>query len=128
MIALVIEQDFSANIQHFYRHTSTAMFSITADIRSNASCRIGKPHYRLPETKENVIRGGGEHTIFTLFDAQHDLKNGKLIKRKWSLKKIIREVEIFPLTNKRSQLLGKLFFYIFNPKKGYAAFRKTINY
>ena len=88
----------------------------------------GKPHYRLPETKENVARGGGEHTIFTLFDAQYDLKNGKLIKRKWSFKKIIREVVIFPLTNKRSQFLGKLFFYIFNPKKGYAALRKTINY
>jgi len=88
----------------------------------------GKPHYRLPETKENVIRGGGEHTIFTLFDAQYDLKNGKLIKKKWSWRKTIREIEIFPLTNKRSQFLGKLFFYIINPKKGYAALRKIINY
>lgn len=87
----------------------------------------GKPHYRLPETKENVIRGGGEHTIFTLFDAQYNLKNGKLIKRKCSWRKTIREIEVFPLTNKRSQILGKLFFYIFNPKKGYAALRKIIN-
>ena len=87
----------------------------------------GKPHYRLPETKENVIKGGGEHTIFTLFDAQYDLMNGKLIKRKWSWRKTIREIEIFPLTNKRSQFLGKLFFYIINPKKGYAALRKIIN-
>ena len=87
----------------------------------------GKPHYRLPETRENVIRGGGEHTIFTLFDAQYDLKNGKIIKKKWSWRKTIREIEIFPLTNKRSQFLGKLFFYIINPKKGYAALRKIIN-
>jgi len=86
----------------------------------------GKPHYRLPETKENVIMGGGDHTIFTLFDAQYDLKNGKLIKRKRSIKKIIREIEIFPLTNKHSQFFGKLFFNIFHPKKGYAALRKTI--
>jgi hypothetical protein len=86
----------------------------------------GKPHYRLPETKQNVIMGGGEHTIFTLFDAQYDLENRKLVKKKHTWRKIIREIEIFPLTKKRSQFLGKLFFYVFHPTKGYAAIRKAL--
>lgn len=86
----------------------------------------GKPHYRLPETKQNVIMGGGEHTIFTLFDAQYDLKNGILVKKKYTWRKIIREIEIFPLANKRSQFLGKLFFYVFHPIKGCAAIRKVV--
>ena len=86
----------------------------------------GKPHYRLPETKQNVTLGGGEHTIFALFDAQYDLKNRKLVKKKCTWKKMIREIEIFPLTNKRSQFLGKIFFNVFHPKKGYIAIRKAL--
>lgn len=86
----------------------------------------GKPHYRLPETKKNVIMGGGEHTIFALYDAQYDLKDGKLIKKKLSLRKVLREIEIFPLTNKRSKFFGKFFFYLYHPRKGYAAIRRSI--
>ena len=86
----------------------------------------GKSHYRLPETRRNITLGGGEHTIFTLFDAQYDLVNGQLVKKKNTWKKLRREIEIFPLTNKRSQFFGKLFFYLFNFKKGYAALRKYL--
>jgi hypothetical protein len=84
----------------------------------------GQPHYRLPETRQNVIMGGGEHTIFSLYDAQFDLIDGKLIRKNRTTKKLLRELEIFPLSKKRSQFLGKLFFYLFHPKKGYAAIRK----
>lgn len=83
----------------------------------------GQPHYRLPETKQNVIMGGGEHTIFTLFDAQYSLCDSRIDRKNLSFKKLIREIEIFPLIFLRSLLLGKLFFYIFHPGKGYAAFR-----
>jgi len=86
----------------------------------------GKPHYHLPETKQNVVMGGGEQTIFALVDAQYNLKNRELVKKKCTCKRIIREIEISPLTNKRSQFLGKIFFYVFHPKKGYAAIRKLL--
>jgi hypothetical protein len=85
----------------------------------------GKPHYRLPETKRNVILGGGEHTIFTLHDAQFYLQKGKLIKKRLSWERIIREIEIFPLSNRRSKFFGKLLFYVFHPRKGYRAIRKA---
>ena len=83
----------------------------------------GQPHYRLPETKENVKQGGGEHTIFTLFDSQYELVNGKLIKRKAMIKKLLREFEIFPLTHLRSQSLGRFFYLIARPRKAYAELR-----
>lgn len=86
----------------------------------------GKPHYRLPETRTNVERAGGEYSIFTMFDAQFHLRNGSLKKKKKNLRKIIREIEIFPLTNLRSKFLGQLFYYSFRPKKAYALICRVI--
>jgi hypothetical protein len=86
----------------------------------------GQPHYRLPETKENVDQGGGEVTIFTLFDAQYDLVNGVFLKKKLTLKKFLRETEISPLTYLRSRTLGQLFFFIAHPKKAYSEIRRRL--
>lgn len=86
----------------------------------------GQPHYRLPETKENVEKGGGEHTIFTLFDAQYNLVNSNLMRRKRTLKKILREIEIFPVTGLRSPVLGRFFYFAAHPKKAYAEVRKIL--
>ncbi len=86
----------------------------------------GQPHYRLPETKENVIKGGGEHTIFTLFDAQFELIDNNLIRKPLSIKKFLREIEILPTTRLKSQLFGRLFFYAFHPKKAYTELRKSL--
>lgn len=86
----------------------------------------GQPHYRLPETKENVEQGGGEHTIFTLYDAQFNLVDSKLIKRKLTPKKLLRELEISPLTYLQSHSLGKLFYLVARPRKAYAELKKKI--
>jgi len=86
----------------------------------------GQPHYRLPETQANVLRGGGEHTIFTIADAQYDLTGGNLVRKRISFNRIIREVEIIPLTVLNSMALGEFFFYIFHPKKAYQALRSWI--
>jgi hypothetical protein len=86
----------------------------------------GQPHYRMPETKENVDQGGGEYTIFTLYDAQYELVNGELLKRKFTLKKFLRESEIFPLTFLKSRTVGKLFYLIAHPKKAYAEIRRVL--
>lgn len=86
----------------------------------------GQPHYRLPETKENVAKGGGEHTIFTLFDAQFNLVDGKLIRKPLKFRKILREFEISPTTLLKSRSLGRLFYFAAHPKKAYAEIRKRI--
>ena len=38
----------------------------------------GQPHYRLPETYENIRLAGGKRTIFELPDASHRLVKGRL--------------------------------------------------
>lgn len=87
----------------------------------------GQPHYRLPETKENVSKGGGEHTIFTLFDSQYNLIDGKLTRKPLTVSKILREIEISPTTFLKSRSLGGLFYFAAHPKKAYAEIRKRIN-
>ena len=83
----------------------------------------GLPHYRLPETKQNVELAGGDHTIFTLFDAQYRFQGERVVRVQVTLKKILRELEIFPLTGLRSHFLGRCSYYLFNPRKGYHALR-----
>ena len=86
----------------------------------------GQPHYRLPETKQNVERGGGEHTIFTIADAQFNLVDGKLVRKPFSIRRFLRELEIFPLTSLKSTPLGKLFYLVFHPRKAYQALMSWI--
>ncbi|HEY59564.1 MAG TPA: hypothetical protein G4N92_02590 [Anaerolineae bacterium] len=86
----------------------------------------GQPHYRQSETKENVHLAGGEHTIFTLFDAQIRLVDGTLVKSGFSWKKFWREVEIFPLVKLKLKYFGIGFYYLFHPLRAYQDFRKVL--
>ncbi len=79
----------------------------------------GQPHYRLPETDENVRLGGGRRTIFNLIDATHVLTANGLQRAPLSWPKFWREVEIFPLIYLRSRVLGWLTFALFHPRKAY---------
>jgi hypothetical protein len=58
----------------------------------------GQPHYRLPETYENIrLAGGREMTRFTLLDTNRYLVNGRLRRPSWSWSRFIRSLETFPL-------------------------------
>lgn len=83
----------------------------------------GQPHYRLPETDENVRLAGGRRAIFTLRDADYTLVEGRLrcIPRRG--KKFWREVEIFPILALRSTWLGEFFFALFHPLKAFQEWR-----
>lgn len=83
----------------------------------------GQPHYRLPETYENVRLAGGKRAIFELRDVNRRLVDGRLKRMPFSWRRLLREVEIFPLTTLRSYALGQLFFMVFHPKKAYAEIR-----
>ncbi len=86
----------------------------------------GQAHYRLPETEENVEQAGGYHTIFTMADAQYNLVKGRVEHRPLTWERFTREVEIFPLTGLRSHFLGKLSYFLHNPRKAYLAFRRWL--
>ena len=84
----------------------------------------GLPHYRQPESAENVKAAGGKRTIFTLLDCDHEVDdNGDLRRVSMNKKKLLREMEIFPLVTLKSKALGDASFALFHPKKAYAEFR-----
>jgi hypothetical protein len=58
----------------------------------------GQPHYRLPETYENIrLAGGREMTRFTLLDTNRKLVNGRLRRPGWNGERFVRWLETFPL-------------------------------
>ncbi|HWR65408.1 MAG TPA: hypothetical protein VN364_04770 [Bellilinea sp.] len=87
----------------------------------------GQPHYRLPETYENVRLAGGYRTIFTLADTNYKLVNGQIRNSDMPLKKILREIETFPQRRLNSTPLANLTYSIFHPIKAYRDFRGWLN-
>ena len=64
----------------------------------------GKTHYEHPDTNENIRLAGGEANIrYTIVDATHQLKSGKLIRPKLTYLRFMRGVEL---------LLRKIFFFL----------------
>jgi hypothetical protein len=58
----------------------------------------GQPHYRLPETYENIrLAGGREMTRFTLLDTNRKLVDCRLRRPGWSGERFVRWLETFPL-------------------------------
>ena len=85
----------------------------------------GLPHYRQPESAENVKAAGGKRTIFTLLDCNYEADEQGNVTRipLNSRKKILREMETFPLVTLKSRALGDAAFALFHPKKAYAEIR-----
>jgi hypothetical protein len=84
----------------------------------------GQPHYRHPETFENVRLAGGKRAIFELRDANRQLVNGRLEPAPFSWARLSREMEIFPLVKLKSYPLGQLSYAVFHPRKAYQEFRQ----
>ncbi len=83
----------------------------------------GKPHYRTPETYENVRLAGGKRTIFDLNDCTHQFAGGKVEKKPVTWKRFWREVEIFPLVTLKSKTLAQVSYATFHPLKAYRELR-----
>jgi hypothetical protein len=83
----------------------------------------GQPHYRLPETAENIRLAGGPRTIFNLLDVDTQLVSGQLRAPDLTWEKLWREVEIFPLVKLHSQALGQAAYSVFHPLKAYRELR-----
>jgi hypothetical protein len=86
----------------------------------------GQPHYRLPETSENVRLAGGKRHIFHLIDCDRILQYDKINPYPLTWQKFWREIEIFPLIGLHSELLGQLFFAIIHPIKAYREWRAKL--
>ena len=77
----------------------------------------GKPHYRLPETGENIRLAGGRRTIFTLDDASHQLADGKLKPIPFTWIRFWREFQNAPLLKSGNYDLTQRLFKLFHPRK-----------
>ena len=76
----------------------------------------GKPHYRLPETGENIRLAGGRRTIFVLDDASLRLVNGKLQKMPLTWTRFWREIQNAPLLNDGNYALTQKRFQLLYPR------------
>jgi hypothetical protein len=64
----------------------------------------GEPHYTVPESNENIRLAGGEAPIrYTVVDATHCLKQGRLSRPGPSYRRFMRGVEL---------LLRAVFFFL----------------
>ncbi len=84
----------------------------------------GQPHYKLPETFENIRLAGGKRTIFELRDANRRLVAGNLQPLPFSWSRLGREMETFPLVTLHSYALAQLSYALFHPQKAYREFRQ----
>lgn len=68
----------------------------------------GQPHYKLPETDENIrLAGGRAQTRFTLLDTDKRLVNGSLAPQRMDSERLWRRVEAWPLLALRSARLSE---------------------
>ncbi|MFZ3070224.1 MAG: hypothetical protein WA110_03770 [Anaerolineaceae bacterium] len=85
----------------------------------------GQPHYRLPETNENIRLAGGRRTIFDLDDASHYFNGIRIEPAPKTSRKFWREVEIYPLIKLHSTPLAQAVFTLFHPRKAWVEFWKN---
>jgi hypothetical protein len=73
----------------------------------------GQPHYKLPETYENIrLAGGREVTRFTLLDTNRKLVGGRLRRPAWSGERFIRWLETFSLLAFNNYWLASRIAYV----------------
>lgn len=82
----------------------------------------GLPHYRQPETQNNIRLAGGRRRAMYISDANYHLVNGKLASPPFSWKRLLRSIETFPILKMNSYFLAQMLFTIYHPQR---AFRKT---
>jgi hypothetical protein len=88
----------------------------------------GQPHYRLPETAVNVRLAGGRRALFSLQDANYVLSSGELRPIPKKGRKLLRELETFPIVSLNSKALAELTFAIFHPLKAWGEWRGRLGY
>jgi hypothetical protein len=79
----------------------------------------GQPHYRLPESDENVRLSGGQETIFTLSDADWVFFNDAFRRKPWSERWSRRGVEASVISSFGPGRAARFFRMLFHPLETY---------
>ena len=111
---------YQARRQGWLAVDATRSITIAHQQHDYAHLPGGKPHYKLPETDENIrLAGGHEITRFSLLDVNRRLVAGILRKRNWNGDTFRRYIETFPLlvfNNYRLTQMITSFFQRFKQK------------
>ena len=119
---------YHARKQHLPVIDATSAIAVVHQDHDYSHLPNGQPHYRLPESSENLRLAGGRRTVFTLQDADYFVKDGHLQRIPLRLRKLLREIEIFPLIRLHSEALADSFFSVFHPAKAWREFRGRAAY
>jgi hypothetical protein len=119
---------YHARTQHLPVVDATSAIPVIHQDHDYSHLPNGQPHYRLPESSENLRLAGGRRNIFTLQDASHFIQDGQLQPIPLHPLKLLREIEIFPLVQLHSKVLSEIFFATFHPIKAWREFRGRAAY
>lgn len=88
----------------------------------------GRPHYRLPETDENVRLAGGRRAILSLTDADYVWRRGKARRKPVTVASLVRGIELFPLLRLESAPLANLAYAVVHPRRAFHEFRGWLSW
>jgi hypothetical protein len=119
---------YHARTEHYPVVDATASIIVIHQDHDYSHLPNNQPHYRLPESSENIRMAGGPRTIFTLADADYYLQDGQLTPVHLRPRKLLREIETFPLIHLHSLALADIFFAILHPFKALKEWRGRLAY
>lgn len=119
---------YRARTQRLAVVDATSAISVIHQDHDYSHLPNGQPHYRLPESTENLRLAGGRRTVFTLEDSDRCIHEGQLQHIPLHFHKLMREIEIFPLVRLHSEVLANISYAIFHPIKAWREFRGRAAY
>jgi hypothetical protein len=89
---------YHARKSHFPAIDATQDIMIIHQSHDYSHLPGGKPHYKHPETDENIrLAGGRPMTRFTVLDTDYRLENGRILPQKINAARLWRRIESWPL-------------------------------
>lgn len=115
---------YSGRRQHFPVIDASQAIFIIHQNHDYSHLPGGQPHYRHPETEENVRLAGGRRAIFELRDTNWLLTPSGLQRKPLGGERLRREAEIWPLVQWGSFPLANLMYVLLNPRKAWREYRR----
>lgn len=86
----------------------------------------GQPHYRLPESKQNVTLAGGQEMVFTLEDADWQMTKEGLLRKPWRNRWGFRAMEASLIARYGPGWVSRGFRILFHPGESFRYYRQAV--
>lgn len=115
---------YSGRVQHIPVIDASQSITIIHQNHDYSHLADGKIHRLQPESMENIQLMGGRFAVYSVLDANHQIKDGVIFRMPLSRWKLVREISIFPAVVLKSTFLAKAFYFLFNMKRAIRDFKK----